>query len=279
MLFRYIVEAVFRLHSLGKKIRDSKMPASSSCEDGSRGSLSCAILPLASQYITRYALPPNPNPHHPLRSSSPEHRNAALDSSQIYRIITNVEHSLALCSPRLDLLLTLVQFNVFRALASNTLSLSFPFSWLSDDALSPYTISTTTSFTNSTVENCPVASLHPPCPPALQPTLLQRTVPHHPWIDLFPFPTLRDNILLQLRDGELDEDELCHDLVEVCHAPSERSGLIIWGEPWDGRGWEVTEEFVGKWGRVDLLKGCGELLEATNFWRGERGEERLVFGV
>jgi hypothetical protein len=199
------------------------------------------------------------------RPSEPQYRHASptsgLSASQVQGVIARVENFLSqqgiVSSPRLDPLLTLIQFNVFRALVSNTFTLGFPVFWLSAEADSPF------SFGES---RC--------CSPAcLQPTVLQREMPHHPWIDLFPFPALRDNMLSQGED--LDDDDLCHDLVEVCHAPIERSGLIVWSDSWDPLGWEAT--FIGKWGW--MLRGCPELLCSTNRWRGTRGEEAVVFDV
>lgn len=53
-----------------------------------------------------------------------------------------------------------------------------------------------------------------------------------------------------------------------------RQGLIVWGDPWEAKNWEVTEGFVRRWGW--MMKGCWEgILEATNFWRGIRGEGPL----
>ncbi|KAL2836872.1 hypothetical protein BJY01DRAFT_238087 [Aspergillus pseudoustus] len=47
-------------------------------------------------------------------------------------------------------------------------------------------------------------------PQSSRPTLLQRAVPHHPWLDILPFPPMRDNLV---RAGNsLDDDELCLDL-------------------------------------------------------------------
>ena len=57
----------------------------------------------------------------------------------------------------------------------------------------------------------------------------------------------------------------------------EMRGMLIWGEPWRIDGWEVTEGFLRKWGW--LLKGCDEMIEASNRWRGLRGEEPLVVEV
>jgi hypothetical protein len=48
---------------------------------------------------------------------------------------------------------------------------------------------------------------------------------------------------------EFEDDELCYNLVEVCHAPSERSGLLVWGESTDPGNSEVSE-------LLGLLGGC-----------------------
>ncbi|KID87963.1 hypothetical protein MAJ_11092, partial [Metarhizium majus ARSEF 297] len=53
--------------------------------------------------------------------------------------------------------------------------------------------------------------------------------------------------------------------------------LKVEHHPWEPSGWEVTESFVEKWGW--LLAGCVELKEATNYWRGKRGLEGIVFNV
>jgi hypothetical protein len=163
-------------------------------------------------------------------------------------------------SPRVDQLLTLIQFNVFRALVSNTFALRFTMEWLEEDAISPW------SSGSSEPDN-------PSCPKSLRPTTLQRTISHHPWIDLFPIPTMRDNLLLA--GDSYDETALCNDLVEFCDVPNEKTGLIVWGDPWDPSGWEVSEAFLAKWGSV--IKGCDELVESTNYWRVKRGEKVLFF--
>jgi hypothetical protein len=162
-------------------------------------------------------------------------------------------------SPRADLLLTLIQFNIFRALVYNTHALGLDFAWLQEEAVSTF-------YGQSNTRDGPTS---------LYPTTLQYKVEHHPWIDLFPFPAMRDNMLRQGED--FDDSDLCYDLVELCHAPSERSGLIVWGEPWEPSNWEVTEQFASKW--PWMLKGCFGLLHSTNFWRQQRGENEVVFDV
>jgi hypothetical protein len=112
-------------------------------------------------------------------------------------------------------------------------------------------------------------------PPALQATDLQRTTPHELWIDTIPYPVLRDNIIRN--QDELDVDSLCDDFVGgMYNGLSEigSRGLILWGEPWSDDGWEISEGFAKKWSF--LLKGCDDLIESTNSWRENRAEERLV---
>ncbi|CCD34321.1 hypothetical protein ACHAPC_003029 [Botrytis cinerea] len=168
-------------------------------------------------------------------------------------------------SPRTDQLLTLIQFNVFRALIKNTRTIGWNLDWLdcTIDPLSPWL--------NLSTKIVPGAH----CPQALCPTKIQRTIPHHPWLDLWPIPQMRDNLLLHAES--YDEDQLCNDLVEFGGLMNEQSGLIVWGEPWDVWGWEVSETFLRNWGWA--VKGCGELLASTNKWRAKRGEEALVFEV
>ena len=165
--------------------------------------------------------------------------------------------SYLLGSPRVDLLLTLIQFNVFRALISNNFSLGFDLAWLREDAISPFYTTSPESW-GSLPEN-------------LRPTELQHKVEHHPWIDLFPIPTMRDNLL---RAGaDYDDTAICLDIVEIGDKPKEKAGLIVWGEPWDIYGWEASPAFLRKWAWV--VEGCHELLKSTNYWRMKRGERMI----
>ncbi|KAL0937056.1 uncharacterized protein CTRU02_206787 [Colletotrichum truncatum] len=112
--------------------------------------------------------------------------------------------------------------------------------------------------------------------PDLCPTGLQRKIIHHPWIDLFPFPTFRDNILLGMEAGVVFDDELCADILEVKDEDLERRpSLIVWGKSWEQKAWEANEAFFQKWGF--LVGNCPELLETTNYWGGKRGEPVIVF--
>ncbi|KAG6364115.1 hypothetical protein INS49_005713 [Diaporthe citri] len=107
-------------------------------------------------------------------------------------------------------------------------------------------------------------------PTALQPTELQRATMHHPWIDLLPMPAMRENIFRRDADS-FDEEELCHAMRG--QAPVHNPGLLVWRDPWDPTGWEVTEDFVASWPWV--VVGCADLLRSTNAWRARRGERAL----
>jgi hypothetical protein len=110
-------------------------------------------------------------------------------------------------------------------------------------------------------------------PACLHPTKLQSSMEHHPWLDLFPWPTVRDNMLQAFQYSELDyEDELCDDICEYNDLDT-RPNLIVWGASEDYRNWEIGPVFLEKWGW--LLSGCVEVLETTNYWRVRRGEKML----
>lgn len=103
--------------------------------------------------------------------------------------------------------------------------------------------------------------------PSLAPLEIQRSVPHHPYIDLMPFPEFRQAILEQLRDNpySINQVELCQDL--------EDGGLRLRGQyPYQPTGYELTEAFAAKWGYLFLGE---QVIAATNFWRGLRNERPL----
>jgi hypothetical protein len=94
---------------------------------------------------------------------------------------------------------------------------------------------------------------------------------------LFPFPNLRNNIFLALQSGQYDEEEMINELVcdFLNFIARDSSILIIWGDCWDANGWEFSSEFSTRWGH--LLKGCNDILQATNVWRAKRGVEPLEY--
>ncbi|KAJ2904804.1 hypothetical protein MKZ38_007160 [Zalerion maritima] len=175
-----------------------------------------------------------------------------------------------------------------------------------------------------TQRNQPSSSLSPyhqsSIPPSLHPTPLQLTIPHHPWLDLLPYPAMRDALIQYSvnsspAEWERVQDDLCDDLcdveaeLEACDAAGSvadgtgmglagsgaKSGaaeeakgpaaalalsgprFIVWGESHDPFAWEVSQEFVTKWGWI--VKGCDDLRKSTDAWRARRGESGVVWEV
>ncbi|KAE9372018.1 hypothetical protein N431DRAFT_535686 [Stipitochalara longipes BDJ] len=167
-------------------------------------------------------------------------------------------------------LLTLMHFNFVRALAHNVFILGFNPDEMDSEVESPFTSAELKISTEA-------------LPETLRPTELQKIVPHHPGLDLFPFPRWRDNMLR--RGWTHPKNEYSVDLLygvesealgRDCGLPG-RTGLIAWGESWLQESWEIEEGFARKYS--DLFDGCEELLESTNQWRARRGEGPLILKV
>ncbi|KAL1597688.1 hypothetical protein SLS60_008174 [Paraconiothyrium brasiliense] len=112
-------------------------------------------------------------------------------------------------------------------------------------------------------------------PPTFEQTPLQKRIKHEGWIDSIPCPKLRDNLIIAT--GSFNDDVLCDDICGGLYDGFdhvESRGLLVWGDPWLIASWEISPGFLSRWGF--LLKGCEEMLRATNGWRESRGEEPLV---
>lgn len=165
--------------------------------------------------------------------------------------------------PSSDHLISLSRLNVHRAIDENIALIGMTPEWLkSDDSISIF--------------NLVLPGFDPApdsIPSSLRPTPIQRKIPHHPWLDFFPFPGMRDRMILA---GDMfDDDDLCHDLMAFWDTRNTGATLLVWGEPWDPRNWEVTESFAAKW--PWLLRDSPELLASTSSWRMSRGEKPLIW--
>lgn len=109
-------------------------------------------------------------------------------------------------------------------------------------------------------------------PLAWQPTTSQLLVPHHPVIDLLPWPSCRDRILdvLSLPDdarpptarGALALVNFIYDLEDSAE------GIRIWGsDPYDEKGWEVGQVVFERWWFIFDR----DVVERSNHWRRLRG--------
>lgn len=171
-------------------------------------------------------------------------------------------------TPRLEHLNILIRLNVLNAISRNATLLGFTFQGLCcPELISPF---------NKHGPSLPCRDPRPQlCPDWLRPIALQIAVKHHPWIDLIPFPRMRDNILSAVEASLIDTKALGMDVLNV-HNSSNAASLIVWGDAWDPQGWEASIPFLKKWGW--LVQDCPELLEATNAWRQKRGENSISFG-
>jgi hypothetical protein len=164
-----------------------------------------------------------------------------------------------------DHLITLLQFNALRAMATNR-------SLISGILFGPLACD------EETIHIVPYPKEPHLLPPTLLPTLLQQKEPHGDWIDTFPCPEGRDRLIRAA--GTFDEDKLWADCIGGLYEgfpddEVERRGIIAWSPPWDITGWEMSEGFFKKWGWI--FRGVPGALEATNQWRLRRGEEPLVY--
>lgn len=156
------------------------------------------------------------------------------------------------------LLFPVTQFNIINAMTLNTTCLGLTMELLHDDIASPF---------NALLP----WELNLSLPPSLQPTTLQLQVNHHPWIDIFPVPSIRDALLR--RTGQYDDEELCHDFFGQCEENECHVGLLVWGEAWDPLAYEISEMILQKW--IWIVQDCPDIVRSTNYWRAKRGEKPL----
>lgn len=158
--------------------------------------------------------------------------------------------------PCLDHLFTLTKFNVLRAFVDNMAALGLGIEGMDEDIISPFNVNFSGSERRTKI------------PGTLFPTALQCAAPHHPWLDCFPLPRMRDNLI---RAAESFNDcELCADVVDPSNGGI---GLMVWGDPWLPQSWEVSELFLRKWSWV--IEGCPEIFTYSNYWRARRGLKKL----
>ncbi|CRG86208.1 hypothetical protein PISL3812_03211 [Talaromyces islandicus] len=164
-------------------------------------------------------------------------------------------------APNRDHLISLSRLNVHKAINENIRAVGMTSGWLQDDD--------SVSIFNLSQPSFSIEGI----PPCLRPTFIQLRVPHHPWLDFFPFPRMRDCMILA--GDSFDDDDLCHDLMAFWDTRNTAATLLVWGDSWDAKNWEVTEGFVQKW--KWLLFDSPELLASTNRWRRTRGEKPFIW--
>ncbi|KAJ5664191.1 hypothetical protein N7507_004922 [Penicillium longicatenatum] len=187
------------------------------------------------------------------------------DTYELLLLFESAAYRSYIGNPSADHLLTLVKLNVFRAFERNISALGYTRSWMTDDAISRFSIC-------GPAQNDLPQSL----PAGLQPTALQKSSAHHPWLDFFPFAHMRDELIRN--EESLDDSQLCRDLMGFWTMPTEGENcMIVWGDPWEPMNWEITETFLQKWSY--LVKTCPEIIWSSNYWRRRRGEPKLKWKV
>ncbi|KAI9283737.1 hypothetical protein BC943DRAFT_327579 [Umbelopsis sp. AD052] len=100
-------------------------------------------------------------------------------------------------------------------------------------------------------------------PDIFKPSQLQLTIAHPTVIDIIPWPSMRDRIIVNL--CAIDIEKFMDDIHEHCR---------VWGgDPLFTQGWEIGPVFFQKyWFLCDK-----EMVKTSNFWRRQRGESYLRF--
>ncbi|KAL7908557.1 hypothetical protein GGI35DRAFT_451477 [Trichoderma velutinum] len=183
----------------------------------------------------------------------------SLDGAQTVAVVDQLAYavncSLLQGNPTSDLLLSVTQLNSFRAISYNMDALNLNLEIIKDQNAISYFNTPAATFNKLSV------------PPSLHPTSLQKSQVHHPYIDPLPSPSLRDALLRY--EGLYNDYDFCRDMI----GDVGKAGIIVWRDPWDPYGLEVSESFANKW--LWLLKSCHEVLVSTNYWRVQRGETDL----
>ncbi|KAI8629326.1 hypothetical protein F5Y19DRAFT_464515 [Xylariaceae sp. FL1651] len=110
-----------------------------------------------------------------------------------------------------------------------------------------------------------------------RPTPSQTSVPHHPVIDLLPWPDVRDRLilLLSLPDdarpaaaaGPLAIVQLAYDLEDAAE------GIRIWGgDPCEPTSWEIGQALFERWWFIFDR----QVINQSNYWRRLRGAPTLT---
>jgi hypothetical protein len=107
-------------------------------------------------------------------------------------------------------------------------------------------------------------------PVNLQPTMVQMTVPHHPIVDLLPWPAVRDRMIMilsqppDLRPPQAASPTALLDFVYDIEDSSE--GIRISGsDPYSANNWEVGEKVFKSWWWIfdrDVVRRSNELRES-----------------
>ncbi|KAJ5179287.1 hypothetical protein N7492_002497 [Penicillium capsulatum] len=228
----------------------------------------------------------------PITSESSLKRHLNLDSNTQLEAESTITPRARYTSPTTDQLLHLIQYNAFRGLYSNKVTLGTKaIAWSPEGIPEPFDV----RFPAFSV----VLPVAPGLPENLEPIESQIYQAHSSWISTIPFPEMRRAFIRN--ETLFSHAEFMNDVIGNLLNPenftslpdssqvlrpkshllvsgdandeltAHRNGLIVWGEPHLVESWEATPGFLQKWAWA--LEGCEKLIESTNRWRGIRGEE------
>ncbi|PWY89823.1 hypothetical protein BO70DRAFT_377088 [Aspergillus heteromorphus CBS 117.55] len=195
-----------------------------------------------------------------------------------------------------DHLLHLIYSNVFRGLYQNKLVLEALSLFLLPGSSQIAILHSGTIYPTDSI----MVPVEPNIPDCLTPIPSQSSLAHSSWIDLIPFPQMRENLITW--ESCFDHADFVRDLVggygnwmtfrppscvldpavtgrivllegDDDEVTTSRRGFLVWGEPHRAESWEVTPGFLRKWSWA--VEGCEGLIESSNRWRMARGEEPM----
>lgn len=113
-------------------------------------------------------------------------------------------------------------------------------------------------------------------PQTWQPTTAQILIPHHPILDLLPWPSVRENIIRVLTLPEEVRPPIAKSataLVQFVYDLKDNAeGIRIWGgDTYDPASWEVGQLLFERWWFIFDR----EIVAQSNMWRDLRGAARL----
>lgn len=114
--------------------------------------------------------------------------------------------------------------------------------------------------------------------PNMHPTKVQMEIPHSVFIDVLPWPEVRDKVIRLTASGKIDGMRFKSDMMgKAYNLNGEGNTLRIHGdEPLDGETWELSEGFLREY--QPLIDFDWRIIKRTNFWRRLRGDPFLVVG-
>lgn len=115
-------------------------------------------------------------------------------------------------------------------------------------------------------------------PAHLQPTPSQRLIPHHPLLDLLPWPTTRDKLIqvfslpAEMRPKTAQDPMGMVRLVYDMEDPSGEGMRVTGEDPLEAKGWEIGQVLFERWWWAFEVA----VVEGSNSRRRGRGENGLT---